>query len=392
MFLPLRTDSPLRTTPWANWALVGANVLIFLVQRQSPAITAAMELNPRDPHLFGYFAYTFAHAGFGHLIGNMLFLYIFGNNVNDKIGNIGYLGFYFAGGVFAGIGHVLLESAPVIGASGAVAAVTGAYLALLPRSHITILYLFLFIGTIEIPSVWFIIFFFLKDFLMSLSSMATDVAHVAHVSGTLFGFFVCLGLLSAHMMPRDQFDVLALIQRWNRRRQYREVVSSGYDPFAYAPPPQRGGGQQLPDPQAMRIQDLRAEISESIAHRNHPHAALQYLALKRIDPKQVLSRQAQYEVATQLASQQAYAEAAEAYEQFLLHYPNFDQIEQVELMLGVIYARYLNQFDRAKELLLRARQAACGAAGRACADGAGADRAADDAGELRLLRLFGLIS
>ena len=100
--------------------------------------------------------------------------------------------------------------------------------------------------------------------------------------------------------------------------------------------------------------NLRAEISEAIAHHNLPHAAFLYLELKKLDSTQVLSRQAQLDVANQLASQQAYAEAADAYEQFLTHYPNFEQIEQVELMLGVVYGRYLQKYERARQLLLRA--------------------------------------
>ena len=76
--------------------------------------------------------------------------------------------------------------------------------------------------------------------------------------------------------------------------------------------------------------------------------------LKQIDPQQVLSRQAQLDVANQLAAQQLYPQAAEAYELFLRHYPKFEQIEQVELMLGLIYARYLAQYDRAKGCLLKA--------------------------------------
>jgi outer membrane protein assembly factor BamD (BamD/ComL family) len=79
-----------------------------------------------------------------------------------------------------------------------------------------------------------------------------------------------------------------------------------------------------------------------------------FLRLKQLDPSQVLSRQAQLDVANQLASQQQYPQAVEAYEQFLQQYPNFEQIEQVQLMLGLIYARYMNHSERARELLLRA--------------------------------------
>ena len=79
-----------------------------------------------------------------------------------------------------------------------------------------------------------------------------------------------------------------------------------------------------------------------------------FLELKQLDPHQVLSRQAQLDVANQLASQQFHEQAADAYEQFLRHYPNFKQLEHVELMLGLIYARYLNKRARARELLSHA--------------------------------------
>ena len=109
-----------------------------------------------------------------------------------------------------------------------------------------------------------------------------------------------------------------------------------------------------PDPAQLKILEMRAEISEAIAHHNLQHAAILFLELKKLDPRQVLSRQSHLDVANQLASQQFYPQAADAYEQFLVHYPNFDQIEQVRLMLGVIYARYLHDYTRARQLLLQA--------------------------------------
>ena len=356
MILPIRTDSPLRSTPWANLALIFLNIAVFMVQRRFPQLTMGLALHPRDPYLVDYFTYAFGHASLAHLLGNMLFLYIFGNNVNDKVGNVGYVGFYLAGAVFAGVGHTLAEASPVVGASGAVAAVTGAYLALFPRSSVTLIYVLFFVGTLEVPSLWFVALFFLKDFVMAVAHLPSDTAHVAHLSGAAFGFGVSLALLAAHLLPRDQFDLLALIQRWNRRRQYRDMVSKGYDPFRYVPQSHQrpGAVALLPDEHLLRIQDLRAEINEALAHHNHPHAALKYLELKKVDSDQVLSRQAQLDVANQLASQQRYQDAAQAYEEFLTHYRNFEQLEQVELMLGLIYARYLKDHDRGKEILLRA--------------------------------------
>ena len=356
MLLPIRTDSPLRSTPWMNWAVILLNILVFALGRRDPSAMDPYLLSARDPALLDYFTYALFHGGVWHLLGNMLFLYIFGNNVNDKLGHAGYLGFYLAGGVFAGIGHVLAQSTILYGASGAVAAVTGAYLVLFPRSSVTIIYLLFFVGTFDVPGVWFVALFFIKELLLPFTAerAAGDVAHFAHISGALFGAGVCLALLAVQLLPRDQFDVLALMQRWNKRRQYRDLVSKGYDPFGYLPKVRPEPSTEPADPALQRMQDLRAEISEALAHHNHPHAALLFQELIRLDPQQVLSRQAQLEVANQLAAQQLYGQAADAYEQFMRHYGHFEQVEQVELMLGLIYARYLRKYDRAKELLLRA--------------------------------------
>src|SRR5678815_1105596 len=87
MILPIRTDSPLRNTPWMNWAIILLNVGVFLLQRSHPEFQNQYALHPRDPSLLAYFTYALLHANWPHLIGNMLFLYIFGNNVNDKMGS-----------------------------------------------------------------------------------------------------------------------------------------------------------------------------------------------------------------------------------------------------------------------------------------------------------------
>jgi membrane associated rhomboid family serine protease len=367
MLIPLRTDCPLRRVPWMNWGLIALNILIYVLTSVSAEgargpwalyhgqpVRDILALNPQNPALWQYFTYQFLHENWLHVLGNMLFLYIFGNNINDRMGHLGYLGFYLAGGVMAGVGHATFDQVPVIGASGAVAAVTGAYLVLLPRSNITLLFFFFWVYPFEISSLWFVLFNFLQDVFSEKMGGRESVAHMAHITGTVFGFVLCLTLLILRLLPRDQFDMLALVARWNRRRQYRSMVSRGYNPFGYVPPqPVDVRNQQL-DPRTMRMLEMRAEISEAIAHHNLPHAAYLFLELKKLDPTQVLSRQAQLDVANQLASQQLFAEAAEAYERFLSHYPNFEQIEQVELMLGVIYARYLQQYERARQLLLRA--------------------------------------
>jgi membrane associated rhomboid family serine protease len=352
MFLPIRTDSPLRHTPYMNWGIIVATFLAFAFQKYHyPGQTPPpYMLNPRDLNLAHFLTYQFLHGDGFHIFGNMLFLYIFGNNVNDKMGNLGYLAFYLAGGVMAGIAHVLTSASPVLGASGSVAAVTGAYLVLLPRSHITIVYFFILIGVIEIQSLWFVLIFFAKDvfYQMIADRMGTNVAHMAHIGGTLFGFGTCIALLAVRLLPRDLFDILALMERWNRRRQHRDAVSRGYDPFGYTP---RSSEKRVANPHLDQIQDLRAEISESIAHHKLEQAARIYLQLQQLDPQQVLARQAQLDVANQLFVEQRHQAAADAYEQFLKYYSKYDQVEQIQLMLGLIYARYLNNGPKAREHL-----------------------------------------
>ena len=229
----------------------------------------------------------------------------------------------------------------------------GAFLALLPRSN---LQLFIGIGWMEVPSMYFIVAFFCYNVLMSVAMRmeSQQVAYQAHVAGMLFGFLIMLGLLSIALVERQQFDFLALAVRWYRRREYRRLVRSGYDPFSLPPAEPQRSRPPPPDPLLARAASLRAQVAEAVAQRNLPLASALFRQLKAIDPRQCLPRQAQLDVANQLASEQLYSDAADAYEQFLRHYPNFDQIEEVELMLGLIYARYLDRYARAKECLTSA--------------------------------------
>lgn len=353
MIIPLRTDSPLRNTPYMNWGLIAANVLMFIVQKIVWKDDAPGALVPRDPKLWAYFSYQFLHGDVLHLFGNMLFLYIFGNNVNDRMGNLGYLAFYLAGGVAAGIGHMLMDgSAPVIGASGSVSAVTAAYLVLLPRSHITVLVFFYIIGQYELPSMYFIIASFLKDFLFSLGGWESNVAHGAHLAGSVFGFVVSLTLLTTKLLPRDPMDLYAIARQWNRRRQYQDMVRQGFDPFGVTP---KGAPKPSPvNPNMDRIHDIRAQISDALAHNRLDDATKLYLELRAIDPRQVLALQSQLDIANQLFSTGVHGSAAEAYESLLQNYPRYEQPEQIQLMLGLLYSRYLNRPDLAKKNLTTA--------------------------------------
>lgn len=356
MLLPIRTDSPLRRTPYVNWGLILLNVFASIAQLKFEGVTSHCHLDPTDPKIYQFFTYQFMHGGIGHLLSNMLFLYIFGNNVNDKLGNVAYLAFYLAGGVFAGVAYMFFGgNVPMIGASGSVSAITGAFLVLLPQTRITVLFFFVLIGIFEIPSLWFILAFFLLDVFNQFAPMGFGggdaVAYGAHIGGSIFGFTVSVFLLWLRLLPRDLFDAVALIDRWNRRRQHRDMVSRGFDPFA----PQPARERTKPDPRFDQIQELRAAISEAIAHDKLADASQLYVRLLSIDPQQVLSRRTQLDVANDLFAKEQYPSAAAAYEAYLRQYTRSNEaIDQVQLMLGLIYARYVPNRPRAKELLTSA--------------------------------------
>ncbi len=339
----------IHSRPWMNWLLIAANLAVFRFQMTRPWLMGHYMLDAHTLRTWEFLSYAFLHVGPAHLICNLFILALLGNAVNQRLGHIGYLGFYLGGAAASGIGFVLAGGQAMVGASGAVGAVMGAYLALLPTANIAISLIF---ATLEVPSMFFVVAFFLYNVVMSLAFPVAiqQVAYEAHIAGMLFGFLVTLALLLSRLLPPGSSDFPAMVRHWYRRHHYQTLLAAGYIPFDHAPAPASGPSDQ----RMYHITDLRSKIATAIAQRNLPQATDLFRQLKGIDPRQFLSRQAQLDVANQLSGLQLYAEAAEAYEQFLEHYATFDQIEQVHLMLGLLYARYLNRHVRARECLAAA--------------------------------------
>lgn len=143
---------------------------------------------PEKNVLLSVLVSMFLHGGFLHLGGNMLFLWVFGNNVEDTWGPGWYVIFYLAAGVAATLGHIAVQpnsTVPLVGASGALAGVMGAYLVLFPHIRITsLIFLGVFITTVDIPAKWFLIFWFGSQFFILPSE---GIAWMAHVAGFVFG-------------------------------------------------------------------------------------------------------------------------------------------------------------------------------------------------------------
>jgi membrane associated rhomboid family serine protease len=209
--IPLKDINPTRNFPFVNVMLISANVLVFLYQltlspraekvfvlanamvpARIPAFLAGHA--PASMALFPLFSSMFLHGGLMHLLGNMLFLYIFGDNVEDTFGHIGYLFFYLLCGIGSGLIHVLFNwgsGIPALGASGAISGVMGAYAVLFPHHRILT---FFFIFLIPVPAILILGYWFVLQFVAGINGLgmatAGGVAWWAHIGGFLMGVVV----------------------------------------------------------------------------------------------------------------------------------------------------------------------------------------------------------
>lgn len=205
--IPLRSTERVYGATVVTLALIIVNVLVFLYQLTlSPyALNQFVEQwgivpdQMRGMGLITLGTSMFLHGGWLHLGGNMLFLWVFGRNVEDLIGGPRFLAFYILGGIAAGIVHVIVNAysrQPTIGASGAIAAVMGAYLIKFPRSKIVTLIFFGFVFVVEIPAPFMLLYWFAIQFVSGIGSLATTdytgggVAWFAHIGGFLIGMLL----------------------------------------------------------------------------------------------------------------------------------------------------------------------------------------------------------
>ncbi len=237
MLLPLRDDNPTRRTAVITIILIMTNAAVFIYLNflaphppeyyvYSSALipweithfqNASIPVRTASDQTIGYFrreippfqsliTSMFMHGSLMHLLGNMLFLWIFGNNVEDSLGGIRFLLFYLLAGIAASLIHTLfhpLSLTPVLGASGAISGVMGAYLVLYPRARIhTLVFLFILVTTVDIPAAVFLIVWFLFQFFYA--GGGEGVAWLAHVGGFIMGILL-LRLLQNRKPARVEF-------------------------------------------------------------------------------------------------------------------------------------------------------------------------------------------
>jgi hypothetical protein len=227
--LPLKDNVPTRTTPFVTIGLIAANFLVWFWELSRPGVETHVFRDGYYPCALdgpciagvhplpwwqGVFTGMFMHASWQHILGNMLFLWIFGNNIEDALGHVRFLAWYLLAGIAAmalqtavtlGIGNLVDKSIPNIGASGAVAGVLGAYFVLLPRARVLTLIFFGIILIREIPAVWFLgIWIGLQIWSGGLTLLAPQhgggTAFFAHIGGFVFGLSTVL--LLAQRRPK----------------------------------------------------------------------------------------------------------------------------------------------------------------------------------------------
>jgi membrane associated rhomboid family serine protease len=212
VFFPLKDDNPTSSFSWVTIGLILANGYVFFHQitldvTQSQTFIyqwgaipyqithgEILDIPPLIPPALTIFSSMFLHGGLLHIIGNMLYLWIFGNNIEDTLGHFRFLIFYLLCGLFAAVAQILSNpesTVPMIGASGAIAGVLGGYLLLFPGARVlTLVFIIIFVKLIRIPAIFILGFWFLMQLLSVRAGMESNVAFLAHIGGFIAGLIL----------------------------------------------------------------------------------------------------------------------------------------------------------------------------------------------------------
>lgn len=254
--IPIRDTIPSKNYPVANQSIIAINVIIYLFEMSQGAglnrflyIYGLVPARYSVPQIAAYFttgqqlfsllSFMFLHGGFWHLLGNMWFLYIFGDNVEDRLGPFRYIIFYLLCGISSGLSHLMINfhsNMPTIGASGAIAGVMGAYLVLHPKSKIlTLIPIIIIPWFIEIPAFFFLGFWFVLQFLSATSGNESmgGIAWWAHIGGFIFGIIYLKIFLALPETGVTHKLRPVTAKKKTHRLQVIRPVGPGTDPHLY---------------------------------------------------------------------------------------------------------------------------------------------------------------
>lgn len=355
MLIPLGTELSLRRTPVATFTLISITTLFSagLWAMGLRAINGEESIydgvrfvwNARE--WWRVFTYQFAHADILHLLGNIIFLWVFGPALEEKLGHAGFTILYLLGGAAAVLLNALVTDSAVIGASGSIAVIAGAFVVLFPLIEIRVM-LLLFFRTFSISARWFLVFCVLKDIFFH----GAQTAWMVHLAGYGIGFVIGCLLLVTKLVPRDQFDVLALMNRMRRRMAFRAAATAGemsadQRMFKSFTGPFR---KNVPDP-AIEMNEkaavLRASLAEDCRNADWKAAGIKYnelLGLSGLSAAvRALQRDRQMELCGGLMKAGQYREAHAAFSAFVAAYPKDRDAFAAQAMGAMVQFRHLGE-------------------------------------------------
>ncbi len=359
MLIPLGTTLEHRRQPTVTHLLIALNLIIYALQwgversggllsndefvHSMAQIINQCSLSSTHFHWYSLFSYQFLHGSWWHVIGNMVFLLPFGKAVEDRFSHFGFLSFFLFSGATCGFMHTVFSTAPVIGASGSVCAVTAAFLVLAPKTHIRVLFVFFLIGFIQIPSILFVLFFVMIDtfglITNSLGVSTEPTAWIVHLGGYLIGFIVSFGLLKSNLVLSSEYDLPTMLLQLKRRRTYTKVVeqskqtkTKSADPFT-------------------EEEIIKATISDCIAKHNYDDA------YKKLEEALVayknfkLDKQSVVLLGNWLISNSRIEEGCQVLELYLKHWSDTEDAKDIALLLAAKYLRSLGLKEKGKAII-----------------------------------------
>lgn len=341
--------------------LIGMNLVVFVsmafIANTNPDLEANIgyfgAISRHNFHFWQPITSAFLHAGFMHIFGNMLFLLAFGPSVEDRFGRFGFILFYFAGAAASGLAHIAVSEYPAVGASGAIAAVSGAFLILFPSTRIRCFIIFFMIGVFMIPAWWLIGLFIVLDLGAQVFTPENGIANIAHLGGYAFGIAMAFTLLVTKILPKEQYDMFSIAKHRKRRADFKVAHAMHNLSGVYQP-------DRKLDPIIAEIAEHRAGIGAMLSHGDLPGAVSKYLEMltkfqSAAKPDQskslTMHRDAQYQIANHLYQSGNRAAAADAFTRLLESYPNDSERHIITILLARIRASDLDDPIGAIELL-----------------------------------------
>ncbi len=370
MFLPLSDMPNPRGTPVVNYLLIGINVAVYLLftlpmsmtrpDLNNPALLeyiraihmyrsvpvsqiinhiSAYDLlvfsngfKPAHPSLIDLFFSMFLHAGFLHLFGNMLFLWIYGDNVEHRLGSLVYLPVYLMTGMMATLFYSLFQfssSVPMIGASGAISGVLGLYFIWFPKNKVRVfLMLFpFFMDVVLLPARLVLGIYLIVDNLFPFlfaSGGSGGVAHGAHIGGFLGGLGIAYGM--------DRFPNLATFSRWRTRRTFRPEVFTKTE-----------GSPDL---------SLSEQVHGSLEREDVTQAAAAYFTARSAEKRKSISSADRLQIGFLLLKEGHYSESLTVFRQYIADHPNGPYLDRAYLGAGVTLYQGKGQLTSAYQYFL----------------------------------------